>query len=125
MTGDEMQTAIEFLLKNQANFETQIEESNRRFEMQTEETNRQIAQINHVVESLADTQTAFTQTVIGFVTSQNELNDSFQRWNDAFQKKLDALAQAQQLTEQEILELTKTVNNIIDFSSGNGNSPRE
>ena len=89
MTGDDMQRAIEFLLKNQANFETRFEEtnrqwktrfeeSNRRFEMQTEETNRQISHTNQAVEALADTQTAFTQTVIGFVTTQNELNASFQ-----------------------------------------------
>ena len=135
MTGDEMQRAIEFILKNQANYESRFG----RIEMQAEETNRQIAQTNQVVEALAETQTEFTQTVLGFITSQNALNDSFQKANDSFQKasdafqkkndtfqeKLDALARAHQETEQAIADLTRTVNNFINFSSGNGNSHRE
>lgn len=114
MTGDEMQRAIEFLLKNQANFETRFE----RFEMQAEETNRQIAQTNQVVEALAETQTVFAQTVIGYVTAQNDLNASVD-------KKLAELAEAQQRTQREISDLAKAVNNFINFSSGNGNTPRE
>jgi len=169
MTGDEMERAIEFLLKSQANFETRFDETNRRwdkrleesalqaeaskkrfeaqeeaskkrfeaheeaskkrfeaeeeaskkrFEERTKEIDRQIAHTNMVVEALAETQNEFSETVLGFINSQSTLNASFQ-------KQIDALTRAQQLTEQEILNLTRTVNNFINFSSGNGRSPRE
>ena len=158
MTGDELQRAIEFLLKSQANFETRFDETNRRwdkrleesalhaeasnkrfeaqaaaskkwfeaqaaaskkrFEERTKEIDRQIAHTNKVVEALAETQNEFSETILGFINSQSTLNASFQ-------KQIDALTKAQQRTEREILKLTKTVNNFINFSSGNGNSPRE
>jgi peptide subunit release factor 1 (eRF1) len=127
MTGDEMQRAIEFLLRNQANFETHFEESNsqwkgrlersnRRFDMHAEETNRQIARTSQVVEALAETQSGFTQTVLRFISLQSESNASVQQ-------TFDALANAQQRTQQEISELTKIVNTLIQFSTGSRNSP--
>ena len=41
------------------------------------------------------------------------------------QQKISDLAEMQQSTQQEISELTKVVNNLIKFSSGNGNSRQE
>ena len=104
VTADEMQRAIEFLINNQANFEEQNAESNRRCDTRFEETNRQITQTNQVVEALADIQAVFAQTVIGYVASQNDLNTSVQK---------------------QISDLTKAVDNFLRFSTGNGNSPPE
>ena len=116
-----MQRAIEFLLKNQANSDSRIEESNRRIDevmRQVEETNKQLAQTNQMVEALAETQAAFTQTVLTFITKQVEFNT----WT---QRRFEELAEAQLRTQQEVSDLTKAVTNLIRFSSGNGNTPRE
>ena len=123
-----MQRAIEFLLKNQANSESRVEESNRRIDevmrqveetnRQIDETNKQLAQTNQMVEALAETQAAFTQSVLTFITKQVEFNTWIQR-------RFEELAEAQLRTQQEVSDLTKAVTNLIRFSSGNGNTPRE
>ncbi len=63
MTSEEMERAIEFLLKSQATFEARLEE-----------TNKQIAQTNHIVLLLAETQNEFTEAVSRFMETQNRIN---------------------------------------------------
>lgn len=99
-------------------WDTRFEEVNRQWDTRFEVINGQITQTNQVVGALADTQNSFTQTVIGFVNSQNKFNTSFLTG-------LAELAEAQQRTEHEISDLAGVVNNFISFSSGNGDSPRE
>lgn len=45
MTGEEMERAIEFLLKNQADFEARLAASDARFEIERELTNQQIREL--------------------------------------------------------------------------------
>jgi hypothetical protein len=184
MTGDEMQRAIEFLLRTQANFETRFEESNQNWNMRFEEsnqnwnsrfdqtnqrlealfeksnqrvntlfelanqrwdsrfeqsnqrwdsrleesnrlcdtrfeeTNRQIARTNHQLESLAETQAEFTKSMLRFITLQTEFNT----W---VKQKLGELTSALQRIQEEISDLTKSINSFMKFSSGNGGSPQE
>ncbi len=135
MTGEEMERAIEFLLKNQANFEAR-----------QEKTDEQIAQTNRQFEIYAETQTELIQAVLRFTESQDaintstrqrlsELTEAQQSTQQSFsvladmqrstQQKISDLAEMQQRTQQEISDLTKAVNNLINFSFGNGNSRQE
>jgi type II secretory pathway component GspD/PulD (secretin) len=46
MTGEEMERAIDFLLKSQANLEARIEQVNANLGMRIDETNRQLGETN-------------------------------------------------------------------------------
>jgi hypothetical protein len=63
MTSEEMERAIETLLNNQANYELQLEQ-----------TNRQIEQTNKQLGILAESQREFMQIVLQHVESQGEIN---------------------------------------------------
>lgn len=65
MTNEEMERAIEFLLKNQANFEARqgVVEA-------------QMAKTNEKIEMLAQTHAEFTQFVRSFMEAQSEINQS-------------------------------------------------
>ena len=72
MTNEEMERAIEFLLKSQASFEARqvgFEERQASIEAQLKQTSQQ-------VETLAKTQIEFTQFVRGFMEAQGEFNRS-------------------------------------------------
>jgi chromosome segregation ATPase len=131
MNSDEMQNAIEFLLKNQANFEVQLEKTNRQIEQtqrqveqtekQLERTNQQLAQTDQQLERtdqqvmltsqrvslLAETQTEFIQAMTGHVGAQAEINADLRR-------TMRQLAQAQS-------DLTKTVDGLVKTVYKNGN----
>ena len=63
MTSEEMERAIETLLNNQANYELQLEQ-----------TNRQIEQTNKQLGILAESQRELAQIVLQHVESQGEIN---------------------------------------------------
>lgn len=105
MNNDEIQNAIEFLLKHQANFEVQLEK-----------TNRQLEQTNQHVSVLAETQTEFIQTMLRHVEAQGEINADLRQWmrglataQETTDRQLFELATAQQQTQRDISELTKNV----------------
>lgn len=58
MTGEEMERAIEFLLKSQASFEAQLSKT------------------SQDVATLSKTHTEFTEFVRGFMKEQGEINQS-------------------------------------------------
>lgn len=107
MTNEEVERAIEFLLKNQANFDSRLEQTNQ----QLTETNRQLA-------LYTETQSEFMQTVLRYMDFQNNQNTEFRQ-------AIRELANAQQQTQQEISDLAKIVNNLVNFSAGNGNKGQE
>ena len=67
MTGEEMERAIDFLLKSQANLEQRIEQVNVNLSARIEETN---ALVGH----LAETQNQFIETVTRTFEEQAEFN---------------------------------------------------
>jgi septal ring factor EnvC (AmiA/AmiB activator) len=96
MTSDEMQNAIEFLLRNQANFEVQLEKTNQqltrtdeqlartdeqlaRTDEQLARTDQQLEQTNQRVSLLAKTQTEFIQAMVQHVEAQGEINANMRR----------------------------------------------
>jgi chromosome segregation ATPase len=135
MNSDEMQSAIEFLLRNQANFEVQLEKTNQqlaqtneqlaRTDQQLELTNQQLEQTNQGVSllaqqisSMADTQSEFLQTMLQHVEAQGEINAGMRR-------TMSELAQSQQQTQKEISELTKIVGGLVNVVYKNGNPLQE
>jgi hypothetical protein len=70
MTPEEIERAIETLLNNRANYELQLEKTNR----QLEQTNRQLEQTNKQVGMLAESQREFMQIVLQHIESQGEIN---------------------------------------------------
>jgi hypothetical protein len=67
VTGEEMERAIDFLLKSQANLEQRIEQVNANLGARIEGTNRLIGE-------LAQTQNQFIQTVTRVFEQQAEFN---------------------------------------------------
>lgn len=86
MTGAEMERAIEFLLQNQANLETRIEQVNANLGARLEELTR-------VVRMQADSQSQFNQTLTTAVT---------------------ALAEAQTKTEAKVDRLAGVVEKLVE-----------
>lgn len=100
MTPEEIKRAIETLLNNQANYELQLERTNRQLDrtdrqlaqtdnqlertdrqleqtnQQLEQTNRQLEQTNERVGVLAESQREFMQVVIQHIEAQGEINKS-------------------------------------------------
>ena len=72
MTDDEVERSIEFLLKNQATLETQLERTSR----QIEATNQRLEETNQRLEMHAETQREFIQVVIRHIEAQSEINTS-------------------------------------------------
>lgn len=84
MTGEELERAIDFLLKSQANLEARIEEVDRRLGARIEETDRQLAETNLQLGECASMQT----TLIQVVTRTFEAQAVF---NERTDKRLNAL----------------------------------
>lgn len=68
MTGEEMERAIEFLLKSQAKTEAQVAETNR----QLAETNRQLAETDRQLADYAQTQSEFIRATKESITGLSE-----------------------------------------------------
>ena len=86
MTGEEMERAIDFLLRSQANLEARIEQVNANL-------GAQIAELTGVVRMQADSQSQFNQTVTTAIT---------------------ALAEAQQKTEAKVDRLAGVVEKLVE-----------
>jgi hypothetical protein len=84
MTGEELERAIDFLLKSQANLEARIEQVNANLGARIDETNRQLADTNRQLGDYASMQT----TLIQVVTRTFEAQDAINRRTD---DKLNAL----------------------------------
>jgi hypothetical protein len=63
MTGEEMERAIEFLLKSQADHQVRLDE-----------LTAQIAETNRIVQLNAETQSQFIQTVTRVFEAQDRIN---------------------------------------------------
>lgn len=98
MTGDEMQIAIEFLLKSQTNFETRFDESDRQWNTRFEESNRQLNALFE--DSHKQWKTEFEETKKQWRT---QLEDSNKQWITRFELEKEEtnrrIAQTNQVVE--------------------------
>ncbi|MFL6257929.1 MAG: hypothetical protein ACJ74T_23210 [Pyrinomonadaceae bacterium] len=107
MTGEEMERAIDYLLKSQANLEARIEQVNENLGARIAETNRQLAETNGQLNEMGkllgeytQMQTTLVQVVTRTFTAQADFNSR---------------------TDAKLNVLIDTVNRML--SGGQGNNP--
>jgi hypothetical protein len=74
MTGEEMERAIDFLLKSQANLEARIEQVNANLGARIDETNRQLAATNRQFGEYASMQSTLVEVVTRTFEAQDVVN---------------------------------------------------
>lgn len=99
MTGEEMERAIDFLLKSQANLEARIEQVNTNLGARIEELATRVDELTGTVRMQAESQGQFNQTVTTAIT---------------------ALAEAQQKTEAKVDRLADVVGKLVERLTGGG-----
>ena len=95
MTGEEMERAIEFLLKNQAGFDAKLD----RLADQVSETSKQVAEMNGRLRMHAETQTELIQISLRNAEEQRQINAEFRA-------AIRALAAAQTRTDESLRQLS-------------------
>ena len=80
MTGEEMERAIEFLLKNQADLSERMDR-----------TDEQIAETNRIVRLNAETVTTFIQTVTRSLEAQDKINANLRAADARTDERLNKL----------------------------------
>ena len=111
MTGDELERAIEFLLKNQAAFDARQAAFDAKFEAERAQTNQQIRDL-----SARDRQTREYLDELSQVVAQNS-----QQINH-INKVLLNVAEGQQRNNEEIDALVKLVGGLIERKNGKAES---
>ncbi|HEX3558266.1 MAG TPA: hypothetical protein VHU19_03630 [Pyrinomonadaceae bacterium] len=94
MTGEEMERAIDFLLKSQANLEQRIEQVNSNLGARIEEVTARVEDAHRLIGELAQTQNEFTQTVTRVFEEQAELNRRQAEFNKRTDERINALVGA-------------------------------
>ncbi|MDQ1558617.1 MAG: hypothetical protein QOD32_1677 [Pyrinomonadaceae bacterium] len=110
MTGEEMERAIEFLLKNQAAFDARLAELDARFEAERELTNQQIRELAVNQQSTQENLANLTQVV-----AQNS------RQISQLSNVMMSVVEGQQSHKDDIDALIKLVGGLIE-GRGNGKS---
>jgi phage host-nuclease inhibitor protein Gam len=88
MTGEEMERAIEFLLKNQAHFDVRLNRL-------TEEVGHLTGEVRETGRQLrlhADTQSEFIKVVTQHIEAQAQINDNFRATQTRIAEDLHVLA---------------------------------
>src|SRR5437764_13746556 len=98
MTKEEMERAIDFLLKSQANLDVRIEQTNQ----QLAQTNEQLRQLTEQVSAIADTQNQFIQVVTRTFDAQAQINESLRAAQSRTEESLVRLAEAQAHTDRRL-----------------------
>ncbi len=118
MTGEEMERAIEFLLRNQAKHDAQIaelRESITELRESITELRGQVAETNRIVQLNSETQTEFIRFETAHLEAQREINESLRAG-------IRELAAGQKRTDSRIDRLADTVEKFI---SGRGSNNGE
>lgn len=114
MTGEEMERAIDFLLKSQANLEQRIEQVNANLSARIEEVAAGIEGTNRLIGELAQTQNELTQTVTRAFEQQAEFNRKQAEFNRE-------QAEFNRGTDERINALVSAVERLIsDRQNGKG-----
>src|SRR5215203_4787593 len=119
MTNEEVERAIDFLLRSQANSEARIEQTNEQLNRlagnvdalaaNVVELTGRFDQMSFQLGSFADTQAELMRVMIEFINSQTQNNKSVAARQDRVEEALVRLADAQTQTERRLDALTKIV----------------
>jgi prefoldin subunit 5 len=105
MSNEEVERAIDFLLKSQANSEARIEQTNERVERLAEQVSQlagQVSQLSDQLGALADTQNQFIQVVTRTFEAQAQINESLRAGQARTDESLARLAEAQVNTNRRL-----------------------
>jgi methyl-accepting chemotaxis protein len=95
MTGEEMERAIEFLLKNQADFDARLNRLTEEVGHLAEEVGHLTGEVGETSQQLrfyAETQTEFIKVVTQHIEAQAQINDEFRATRKRIAEDLHALA---------------------------------
>jgi hypothetical protein len=102
MTNEEMERAVNFLFKSQANFEARLERSETSFNTRFELTNQQLAETNRHLAQFADIQNDMIRVMTRTFEAQAQINESVK-------VALARLAESQARTDRRLEELIDIV----------------
>ncbi|HLL70005.1 MAG TPA: hypothetical protein VK363_01155 [Pyrinomonadaceae bacterium] len=113
MTNEEMERAIEFLVKNQASFDVRLEQ-----------TNQQIAQIGGQLRDYAQTQSQFIQIVTESITA---LAENMTKLADAQARNERMIAESNARLDEKIADTNARLDRLAatverNITGGNGSS---
>lgn len=120
MTGEELERAIDFLLKSQANVEARIEQVNINLGVRIDETNKQLAETN---KQLAETNKQLAETNRQLAENNRQLGDYANMQTTLIQvvtQTFEAQAVINKRTDERLNALIVTVEKLID---GRGSKP--
>ena len=131
MTGDELDRAIDFLLKSQATLEARIEQVNKKLgeriqetSQRIQETNQQLAELNNLVSLQGQTVTNFIQVTARRFEQHDEMIREIKETDRRISEAIEMLAEAdivhaaaQSQTDERLDALINTVERYI---SGRG-----
>ncbi|MDT7779398.1 MAG: hypothetical protein QOC99_1910 [Acidobacteriota bacterium] len=103
MTNEEMERAIDFLLKNQAKFDVRLEQTNEQGARTDERVSRladQVAQLAIRVEQLTDHLNSFADTQANIMRVMTQTFESQTRINESLRATLTKLDARQERTEE-------------------------
>ena len=118
MTGEELERAIDFLLKSQANLEARIEQVNAKLGARIDETNRQLAETNH---QIAETNGQLAETNRQLAETNRQLNEFARMQTTLIQvttRTFDAQDAINGRTDDKLNALIDTVNRMLGGGLG-------
>jgi chromosome segregation ATPase len=125
MTGEELERAIDFLLKSQANLEARIEQVNAKLGARIDETNRQLAETNHQIAEtngqLAETNGQLAETNRQLAETNRQLNEFARMQTTLIQvttRTFDAQDAINGRTDDKLNALIDTVNRMLGGGLG-------
>jgi septal ring factor EnvC (AmiA/AmiB activator) len=136
MTGEEMERAIDFLLKSLANLEARIEQVNSNLGARIDETNRQLAETNR---QLAETNKQVAETNRQLIETNKQLAGTDRQlagtnnllgeyasaqttFIEVVTRTFEAQAAINRRTDERLNALIGTVERVISERGGGGNT---
>jgi chromosome segregation ATPase len=121
MTGEELERAIDFLLKSQATLEARIEQVNDNLSKRIEEVNQnlssQLAELKNRLDQHAQTQSNFIQVVTRTFGDQAEINRRHEETDRRLAKAVEMMAETQRGLAETQRGLAETQRGLAENQS--------
>ena len=121
MSNEELERAIDFLLKSQANLEAQSARTDARVSRLADEVSRVVGQVSRVegqVTQLTSQLGSFADTQANIMLVMTRTFESQGRINESLRSAIVELAAKQGRTEDSLASLTQKVETLTDAQAG-------
>lgn len=102
MTNEEMERAIDFLLKCQANFEARLAQDEASFKAQMDQHHHRIADIDMRLGQFADIEADMMRVMTRTFDAQARINESHKEFKQSISAALTRLAESQANTDRRL-----------------------